>query len=110
MEGSGEKIFESFNVFKLHGNIDQKTRSKTYFDFRKIKESGVLISTSVASRGLDFPDVSSILLFDPPDGKDDYINKVGRTARIDQHGSSLLVFCDKYINYIKIQVLTQEHS
>jgi superfamily II DNA/RNA helicase len=50
----------------------------------------------VASRGLDFPDVANIMLFDPPDGKDDYINKVGRTARIDQNGSSLLVLCEKY--------------
>jgi superfamily II DNA/RNA helicase len=41
------------------------------------------VSTSVASRGLDFPDVKNILLFDPPDGYEDYLNKVGRTARIN---------------------------
>ena len=48
----------------------------------------------MASRGLDFPDVTNILLFDPPDSYDDYINKVGRTARINKNGMSLLVLFD----------------
>lgn len=55
-----------------------------------------MISTSVASRGLDFPDVSNILVFDPPDTYDDYVNKVGRTARINKHGMSVMVLFEKY--------------
>lgn len=84
-------------VYKLHGNIEQKERSKTYFSFKKSTNpmGCILVSTSVASRGLDFPDVSSILLFDPPDSFDDYINKVGRTARINRNGLSLLVLFEK---------------
>lgn len=39
------------------------------------------------------------MVYDPPDGKDDYINKIGRTARIDRNGSSLLVYCDKFKHY-----------
>lgn len=45
----------------------------------------------MASRGLDFPDVTNILVFDPPDSYDDYVNKVGRTARINKNGISLMV-------------------
>lgn len=55
----------------------------------------MLISTSVASRGLDFPDVTNILVFDPPDTYDDYVNKVGRTARINKNGISLMVLFEK---------------
>ena len=111
--GSEEQIFSSFAKFKLHGNIEQKARSAAYFAFRKAEGSAVLFSTSVASRGLDFPDVTSIMLLDPPDGKDDYINKVGRTARIDTHGSSLLVMCDNpntrgFINELAAEMHMEE--
>lgn len=92
MKVNDEKLIQTPS-YKLHGNIDQKTRSKTYFEFKK-QTSAILISTSVASRGLDFPDVTNILLFDPPDSYDDYINKVGRTARINKNGMSLLVLFD----------------
>ncbi|CAK87800.1 unnamed protein product (macronuclear) [Paramecium tetraurelia] len=88
-----KQAFITQEVYKLHGNIEQQQRSKTYFNFKKSKyqEGCVLISTSVASRGLDFPDVTNILVFDPPDSYDDYVNKVGRTARINKNGISLMV-------------------
>jgi len=50
-----------------------------------------LISTEVSSRGLDFPDVSHSILFDPPSSVIDYCNRIGRTARIDKIGVSLIV-------------------
>ncbi|CAD8171906.1 unnamed protein product [Paramecium octaurelia] len=92
-EEEKKQAFITQEVYKLHGNIEQQQRSKTYFNFKKSKhqEGCVLISTSVASRGLDFPDVTNILVFDPPDSYDDYVNKVGRTARINKNGISLMV-------------------
>ncbi|CAD8191871.1 unnamed protein product [Paramecium pentaurelia] len=92
-EEEKKQAFITQEVYKLHGNIEQQQRSKTYFNFKKSKHQDgcVLISTSVASRGLDFPDVTNILVFDPPDSYDDYVNKVGRTARINKNGISLMV-------------------
>ena len=50
-----------------------------------------MISTEVASRGLDFPDLSHIILFDVPPSITDYGNRVGRSARFNHTGVSLLL-------------------
>jgi superfamily II DNA/RNA helicase len=50
-----------------------------------------MISTEVASRGLDFPDLSHIILFDVPPTITDYGNQVGRSARFNYTGVSLLL-------------------
>lgn len=50
-----------------------------------------MVSTEVASRGLDFPDLNHIILFDVPPTITDYGNRVGRTARYNSSGVSLLM-------------------
>lgn len=50
-----------------------------------------MLSTEVASRGLDFPELSHIVLFDVPPTVTDYANRIGRTARMNSSGISLLV-------------------
>ena len=99
-DSNGQKTqtrLESRPIYKIHGDLDQKLRSKTYLDFRaskviiKIIKEAVLISTEVASRGLDFPDLSHIILFDVPPTITDYGNRVGRSARFNQTGVSLLL-------------------
>jgi superfamily II DNA/RNA helicase len=50
-----------------------------------------MISTEVASRGLDFPDLNHIILFDVPPSLADYGNRVGRSARFNSSGVSLLM-------------------
>jgi superfamily II DNA/RNA helicase len=50
-----------------------------------------MISTEVASRGLDFPDLNHIILFDVPPTLTDYGNRVGRSARFNSSGVSLLM-------------------
>lgn len=103
-------------VFKLHGNIDQKIRSETYFQFKAIPSDALLISTDVASRGLDFDDVTHTVIFDIPTNIPEYINRIGRTARIDKEGESLLVlntvekpYIDKLRKYkIDMQLFEEE--
>jgi len=63
----------------------------TYFTFKKTLEPAILVSTDVAARGLDFPDVTHTILFDIPQNYVDYCNRIGRTARIDAKGYSLLM-------------------
>lgn len=66
-------------VKDIHGKQKQQKRTATYFDFCKA-ETGILLCTDVAQRGLDFPDVNWIVQYDPPDDPEDYIHRVGRTA------------------------------
>ena len=83
----------------MHGKIQQKIRSDTYLKFKK-SANGILICTDVASRGLDFDDVKLIIQFDPPTSMIDYVNRCGRTARINNYGMSLIFLTYAEIKYI----------
>jgi len=89
----------SASIFKLHGKIDQKSRTKAYLEFKKSSNS-ILICTDVASRGLDFEDVRLIIQFDAPATMTDYVNRMGRTARIGNYGMSLLFLTGVELDYI----------
>lgn len=102
-----EKRILEFNVLKLHGHSDQAERLKVYQDFCKL-ETGVLISTDVGSRGLDFPNVKLIVLYDPPDSLAHYSNRVGRTARLTKAGSSLIFLHPSENLFVK--VLTKRYQ
>lgn len=75
---------------KLHGHIPHEERFSVYKKFKEFKK-GILISTDVGSRGLDFEGVELIVLVDPPESLIHYSNRVGRTARLTRNGSSLLL-------------------
>ena len=64
----------------IHGRQKQVKRTTTFFQFCK-NQTGTLLCTDVAARGLDIPSVDWIIQFDPPDDPKEYIHRVGRTAR-----------------------------
>jgi len=76
-------------VMALHGKLVQERRTKIYFDFLQ-RPNAVLFATDVAARGLDFPNVDWVVQVDAPEDKDMYIHRVGRTARYNKGGKSLL--------------------
>lgn len=67
----------------------------------------VLICTDVASRGLDFKDVNNTIIMDMPDSFTDYAHKIGRTARIDKPGTSLLML---FFKELKFKERFQKHK
>ncbi|KAM0815194.1 putative ATP-dependent RNA helicase [Seiridium cardinale] len=73
----------------LHGKQKQIKRTNTFFEFSNAKQ-GTLLCTDVAARGLDIPAVDWIVQFDPPDETKEYIHRVGRTARANEKGRSLM--------------------
>jgi len=87
-ESEGDPLFE-VELFKLHGDMEQKERTKIYFEFLKAK-SGILLCTDVAARGLDLPLVDWIIQYDAPGEPKEYLHRVGRTARLDKKGNALL--------------------
>ncbi|KAH3743379.1 ATP-dependent RNA helicase HAS1 [Pelomyxa schiedti] len=90
-------------VMSLHGHQKQAKRTTTFFEFCKA-EKGILITTDVAARGLDIPLVDWIIQYDPPDNPQDYIHRVGRTARAGTKGKALLFVLPNelgFLSYLK---------
>jgi len=74
----------------LHGRLTYKRRELTIGRFR-CGETNILLSTDVASRGLDVPNVSWTVQFDPPINPAVYVHRVGRSGRAGMYGRSLLL-------------------
>jgi len=77
-----------FLAIPLHGQMQQNKRLAALNKF-KAKNRSILISTDVASRGLDIPHVDVVVNYDIPTHSKDYIHRVGRTARAGRAGKSL---------------------
>lgn len=77
-----------FTAVPLHGQMTQNKRIAALTKF-KAKNRSILISTDVASRGLDIPHVDIVINFDIPTHSKDYIHRVGRTARAGRSGRSI---------------------
>jgi ATP-dependent RNA helicase DDX10/DBP4 len=87
------KLRPGLPLLEIRGKQKQLSRTKTYYKFCEVK-CGALFTTDVCSRGLDFPHVDYVVNFDCPDTFDLYVHRVGRTARYNSEGSSLLFVCD----------------
>ncbi|KAK9746491.1 Helicase conserved C-terminal domain [Popillia japonica] len=77
-----------FTAVPLHGQMSQNKRLAALTKF-KAKNRSILISTDVASRGLDIPHVDIVVNFDIPTHSKDYIHRVGRTARAGRSGRAI---------------------
>jgi ATP-dependent RNA helicase DDX18/HAS1 len=85
----------------IHGKQKQQKRTTTYFDFCNA-ETGVLLCTDVAARGLDIPAVDWIIQYDPPDDPREYIHRVGRTARGEGgRGKALLFLIPEELQFLR---------
>ena len=76
------------NVTKLHSDLTQGERTRALADF-KAGKFDTLVATDVASRGLDIEDISHVINFEPPMSPDDYVHRVGRTARAEKTGVAI---------------------
>ncbi|WP_405294065.1 DEAD/DEAH box helicase [Methanobrevibacter sp.] len=76
---------EDFKVDSLHGDMTQQVRDKVMNKFRN-GNIDVLVATDVAARGLDIANVDVIINYDVPQNIDDYIHRIGRTARAGKTG------------------------
>ncbi|CAH8592608.1 unnamed protein product [Heterobilharzia americana] len=79
-----------FKVLQLRGNMNQRKRFQVYDRFVNCPQGSVLLATNLAERGLDFPSVHWVVQVDCPHHIEDYIHRVGRTARHGHVGRSLL--------------------
>ncbi|XP_066515484.1 ATP-dependent RNA helicase DDX18 [Hoplias malabaricus] len=88
-------------VMAIHGKQKQTKRTTTFFQFCNA-DSGILLCTDVAARGLDIPEVDWIVQYDPPDDPKEYIHRVGRTARgINGKGHALLILRPEELGFLR---------
>lgn len=91
------------NAERIHGNRSQAQRTKTLAGF-KAGEFRILVATDIAARGIDIEDLGHVVNFDVPAVPDDYIHRVGRTARADATGEAFtLVAPEDEANFARIE-------
>jgi len=86
---------QGFAVGMLSGDVPQKKRQSLLGKFQR-GEIEVLIATDVAARGLHIPDVSHVYNYDLPQDAEDYVHRIGRTARLGAEGDAISFACDMY--------------
>ncbi|KAI5962502.1 DBP8 [Candida pseudojiufengensis] len=89
-----------FRVTSLHSQMPQSERTNSLHRF-KAGAARILIATDVASRGLDIPTVELVINFDIPADSDDFIHRVGRTARAGKKGDAISIISEKDIERIQ---------
>ena len=81
---------KGFVVSTFHGGLDQKEREAAIYRFAN-GSANVLVATDLASRGLDLPGVDNIIHYHLPVGEDEYVHRVGRTARWKAEGRAFFL-------------------
>ncbi len=83
------------NAAAISGDVPQKKRLRMLMQFQA-GELPVLIGTDVASRGLHIPDVQYVINYDLPQDAEDYVHRIGRTARAGASGDAISFGCETY--------------
>ena len=85
-----------YRVALLSGDVPQKKRLRLLQAFTE-GEVNIMVATDVAARGLHIPAVSHVINFDLPQDAEDYVHRIGRTARAGASGDALSFACDEYV-------------
>ena len=84
---------------QLSGDVPQKKRQRLLGEFEEGKFQ-VLIATDVAARGLHIPDVELVINYDLPQSEEDYVHRIGRTARAGAEGHAVSFACEDTAFYL----------
>ncbi|HEV3443612.1 MAG TPA: DEAD/DEAH box helicase [Gemmataceae bacterium] len=81
---------DGFKVTELHSNLTQPQRNRAMEGFRN-GAFQVLVATNIAARGLDVEHITHVISFDVPNVPDDYVHRIGRTARMKAEGDAFVL-------------------
>ncbi len=99
---------QGYGVQAISSDLDQKEREAALRKFRS-KETRVIVATDVLSRGIDIQGINLVINYDVPRDAEDYVHRIGRTARADQNGVALtLVNEDDVHRMMKIERLIEQ--
>ena len=79
---------DSHRADAIHGDLQQRRRDRVIQGFRD-KKYRILVATDVAARGLDIPHIEHVINYDLPQCPEDYIHRIGRTARAGAEGAAV---------------------
>lgn len=89
-----------FNVAEMHSDLEQKERDRVMNSF-KARQTGILVATDIVSRGIDIDDLQMVINYDVPHHAEDYIHRIGRTARAGHGGMAFTFVNEKDAYYFK---------
>lgn len=96
---------KGINAEAISSDLEQKERERVLLDFRNQKIK-ILVATDVVSRGIDIEDIELVINFDVPGDAEDYVHRIGRTARAQKSGLALsLIAPDEQHKFKRIEEL-----
>lgn len=87
----------SLSVDEIHSDLDQDARENVLLKF-KSRQLSVLVATDILSRGIDIEDIDLVINYDVPHDGEDYVHRIGRTARAESDGHAITLISDKEQN------------
>lgn len=81
---------KGFGVSLFHGGLEQPQREAALYRFAN-GSANILVTTDLASRGLDVPDINNVIHYHLPETQDNYTHRIGRTARWDRQGRAFFL-------------------
>ena len=99
---------KGFNVGAMHSDLEQREREDMMLAFKN-RHIRILIATDIVSRGIDIDDIQMVINFDVPRDPEDYVHRIGRTARANREGQAVtLVTPRDWQHLLKIERLIEK--
>jgi len=76
------------NCDQMHSDLTQQERNEVMYRF-KAGQTDVLVATDIVARGIDIDDIRMVINYDVPSDTEDYVHRIGRTARADRDGEAI---------------------
>ena len=93
-------IRAGYNARAMHSDLTQAERDEVMFGFRSGKID-ILVATDIVARGIDIDDIALVINFDVPRDEEDYVHRIGRTARAGRGGKAVTFVNDKDMLYFR---------
>ena len=91
---------ENYKIGEMHSDLEQDVREDVILDFKSGKIN-VLVATDIMARGIDIDDIRLVVNYDVPREAEDYVHRIGRTARADRDGNAITFISEKEIGKFK---------
>lgn len=91
------------NSGEMHSDLSQSERNETMFEFKSGKID-ILVATDIVARGIDIDDISIVINYDVPRDTEDYVHRIGRTARAGRNGRAITLIRGREVgDFMKIE-------